>query len=606
MQYTSAGPTRSTLIRFDLSPIPSGATIVEATLRLNSTYQQDDVNLTIRAYRLKRDWVGAEATWNEARAGVPWDAPGAEANTDRASAASATVATSGSGWVEFPITALVSDWHHGVSPNRGLILRAEGTGGPAGKSLYSFVDSFSGVLSYRPELVVIYELGTTSTPTRTRTPTHTHTPVGPTYTPTRTRTPTRTATPTQPPPIGTVVLQNGLDGYAGCEDTYIHNSHPNSNYGGDVQLHFRSDRQHIDETHLLIRFDLSPLASLHPDATIDQAVLGLWCINQSNQSPIEVNSYRLKVPWSESQATRLQASAGHPWGQPGAQQFNVDRLPATSVTGVIDRTDIWLYQDWTFMVPIWRDHPSLNHGAVLTATGWAAASYWFASSEYETASLRPRLVITYTNPTLTPTATWEHTPTRTPTRTSTVTRTATRTPTRTATATHTATRTATATQPSTGTATPTRTATHTPTPTTTVGISPDGYEPDDTCGHARIFLVNGPAQTHNFHVAGDEDWVAFTALLGEAYLIETHDLGPNADTYMYLYRPDCATIITENDDGAPPRGSRIEWVADATDTYVIRLRPFSSARTGPGSEYHLSIHGASPFAPAIWMPMLRK
>ena len=138
--------------------------------------------------------------------------------------------------------------------------------------------------------------------------------------------------------------------------------------------------------------------AIPPDATIDVAVLSLWCTYQSNTSPIEVNSYRLLRPWNEMQATWNQARTGDSWGQPGAFQFGVDRAPQTATTGILDQKDMWLHLDWTFLVSQWRTNPSINHGAVISGTGWAHVTYNFASSENATQAIRPRLVITYTSP----------------------------------------------------------------------------------------------------------------------------------------------------------------------------------------------------------------
>lgn len=192
----------------------------------------------------------------------------------------------------------------------------------------------------------------------------------------------------------TLTLQNGLNGYAGCEDNSISTFAKNSNFGNNATMNLRAKH----EENLLVRFDLSQLNSLPPGSTIDVAVLSLWCTSQSNTSPIEVNSYRLLKSWREMEATWNQARAGVPWGQPGAFQIGVDRAAQTATTGILDRTDMWLHLDWTFLVQQWEANPSINHGAVISGTGWANVTYTFASSENALQSIRPRLTITYTAP----------------------------------------------------------------------------------------------------------------------------------------------------------------------------------------------------------------
>ncbi len=179
VQYTSSGDTLSTLIRFDLAPLPAGAVVTSAVLSLNATYRQDDATLTIAVYRLKREWAAGQATWELAAAGQPWSVPGANGSgTDRAISPSVQVPASATGWIDFDLTSLVSKWHTGELANFGILLRAEGTSGPAGKSLYSFVDSSSGASASRPKLTITYELDATSTPTRTSTATPSATTTG--------------------------------------------------------------------------------------------------------------------------------------------------------------------------------------------------------------------------------------------------------------------------------------------------------------------------------------------------------------------------------------------------------------------------------------------
>jgi acid phosphatase type 7 len=194
--------------------------------------------------------------------------------------------------------------------------------------------------------------------------------------------------------VHTLTLQNGLNGYAGCDDTFITTFAENSNFGNQATMQLRAKH----EENLLVQFDLSQLEALPAESTIDVAVLSLWCIDQTNNSPIEVNSYRLLKIWRETEATWNQARAGVNWGQPGAFQIDVDRAALTSNTGVLDATDMWLHLDWTFLVRRWFANPSLNHGAVISGTGWAYVTYTFVSSESATQAIRPRLTITYTTP----------------------------------------------------------------------------------------------------------------------------------------------------------------------------------------------------------------
>jgi Zn-dependent metalloprotease len=132
------------------------------------------------------------------------------------------------------------------------------------------------------------------------------------------------------------------------------------------------------------------------------------------------------------------------------------------------------------------------------------------------------------------------------------------------------------------------------------GSGEDAYEPDDTSGQASTITVNGSAQTHNFHDAGDQDWVRFSATVGASYVIETFNLGSNGDTYMYLYDTDGTTIITYDDDGGTDLASRIEWTALANGTYYVMVRHYSGSAYGPDTSYDLRVTTASSLAtPAV-------
>ncbi|MCS6889911.1 MAG: bacillolysin, partial [Chloroflexus sp.] len=78
--------------------------------------------------------------------------------------------------------------------------------------------------------------------------------------------------------------------------------------------------------------------------------------------------------------------------------------------------------------------------------------------------------------------------------------------------------------------------------------APDAYEPDNTLSTARPIVVNGAAQTHTFHTAGDQDWVFFAATSGYSYRIETLNLASCSDTVLELYNSS-GTLLAYNDDG---------------------------------------------------------
>ena len=124
---------------------------------------------------------------------------------------------------------------------------------------------------------------------------------------------------------------------------------------------------------------------------------------------------------------------------------------------------------------------------------------------------------------------------------------------------------------------------------------PDPWEPDDTSGQANTISTNGtPQREHRFCEAGDQDWIKFYAVDRWQYTIETYNLGSGCDTYMYLYQQNGSTQITYNDDGGTGLASRISWSAEATGWYYIKVRHYSSSRSGIDTSYDINVESQEP------------
>ncbi len=114
----------------------------------------------------------------------------------------------------------------------------------------------------------------------------------------------------------------------------------------------------------------------------------------------------------------------------------------------------------------------------------------------------------------------------------------------------------------------------------------DIYEPDDTFGDATSIIVNGAAQSHSFHEAGDQDWVKFTVTAGEVYTITTSNLDVGNDTRLRLYDTDGTTQLLENDN-CPGGGldSCINgWTAPGSGIYFVKVH-YSDDSSGGCTEY---------------------
>lgn len=328
-----------------------------------------------------------------------------------------------------------------------IILRASGIPGPTPVPTKTYPPTRTPTRTTTPP---------TSTPTRTKT----ITPGGPTPTRTAgpTATPTRTLSPTPlPPGYVSITFRQGLTGYTGASDTHLVREGPTLNYCPVELLQVEQTGSY----KALFRFDVS---SIPAGSLIADARLRLYAVGWSG-SNITFGAHYITRTVEVCQATWNEARLGEPWGAPGASDYNTDIRQQPEATVTTNDIRRWYEIDLTQVVRGWVSGSLPNNGVLLQATGGSTwSSFYFASSEYSNADLRPQLVVTYLPRTPTPSLTPIVSPT--PTRTSTVTRTPTRT--RTPTVTPTPSLTLTPTITPTGTQMPptlTRTPTITPTPT---------------------------------------------------------------------------------------------------------------------------------------------
>ncbi|MCD6520702.1 MAG: DNRLRE domain-containing protein [Anaerolineae bacterium] len=181
----ATGPIKTALLWFDLSEVPQGARVSEATLFLFGRDVDPTVPLCVS--QLLRPWEEYEATWLEASEGVPWDVPGALGVGTDHEAPCLQGEFKDEGQIQFyewDVREMVQGWIDGTHENYGFIVMIpEGAKAKETHGLYSREYS---EFALRPFLALLY-----TEPTPTFTPTLT-----PTYTATATPTCTPTATPT--------------------------------------------------------------------------------------------------------------------------------------------------------------------------------------------------------------------------------------------------------------------------------------------------------------------------------------------------------------------------------------------------------------------------
>jgi hypothetical protein len=135
--------------------------------------------------------------------------------------------------------------------------------------------------------------------------------------------------------------------------------------------------------------------------------------------------------------------------------------------------------------------------------------------------------------------------------------------------------------------------------------APDTYEGTDNDASTNNILALGVSQSHNFHAMEDEDWLKIQSSGGMTYTIRTSDLGPNADTYLYLYDTDGTTLLAANDDHGGTLASQVEWIAPATATYYLAVKHWNPNAGGCGTTYSISFSEKGKGG-TLYLPLILK
>jgi sugar lactone lactonase YvrE len=375
---------RASLLRFDVSSIPANATVLDARLALHVSDRTNVNGLYVGLYRLLRPWSVSEATWISATQSSVWAIPGALGASDhQADAEDALAIDTVNAWYTFTVPSLVQTWVRQPQQNNGVILQ----GATGGAVEYKASSSESFREDFRPRLTVLYTTApqpATPTPTITSTPTASPVPsVTPTATPTRTPLATATATPT--PSATVVVLQQGLNGYAGAQDTMLYAWNPDTNYGSEASLYVRSN----DFQSPLLRFELLGIPA---DAIIDDATLSMYVYASSNPNLLVADVFPVLRPWVVTEATWVSATQTIAWDAPGCNGVGVDRGPFVVDVQGLDSVGHWYTFDIRELISEWLRTPQSNYGLIIKGREGAQVQYSFRSSDSPIQAQRPSLM----------------------------------------------------------------------------------------------------------------------------------------------------------------------------------------------------------------------
>jgi hypothetical protein len=182
-------------------------------------------------------------------------------------------------------------------------------------------------------------------------------------------------------PALTLTIQPDEDA---SKDTYVYRMSPGSNYDSDDILAV-DQTEYYYETRSYIQFNLSLLPS---SAVITDARLGLYYVDSYlNSVPASIGAYKVTGDWNASTIT---------WNNKPAHATSA----ASIITVPADPTHDFIYWDITDLVKGWFKGSVTNNGLVLAVTDENNRDglRYFCSSVVSNAFQRPKLEITYFNP----------------------------------------------------------------------------------------------------------------------------------------------------------------------------------------------------------------
>lgn len=149
--WDKTGSTQRGLVEFDISSIPDGATITEATLEMyyEEYHTSDPVGKILMVYKVTRtDWVEGQACWNDYKTGTTWTTGGGDYDT---SLNASTIIPETYSWMSWDILDIVNDAYGGTDKVE-LLIRYQTEGLGSGDGICQIENSAPN----SPKLTILY------------------------------------------------------------------------------------------------------------------------------------------------------------------------------------------------------------------------------------------------------------------------------------------------------------------------------------------------------------------------------------------------------------------------------------------------------------------
>jgi hypothetical protein len=191
--------------------------------------------------------------------------------------------------------------------------------------------------------------------------------------------------------LGEKTLQAGLDGYAGCQDSYIYGGAATSNFNtaGRIAICGFGELGTTALQRGLVKFDIS---SIPANSEVISATLYLYSYDatQVKGSTGFYGAYPVARDWLATQVTWNIAKTGTSWTAAGGDSAAAP--DGTSPKQAVAR--VWYPFDVTGRIQAWQTDPASNFGWLIKCTDEMLRNQdRFHPSEATTATLRPKLVV---------------------------------------------------------------------------------------------------------------------------------------------------------------------------------------------------------------------
>ncbi len=149
----TGGGVQMSLIRWDLSQIPAGSSVLSASITFN--YDNNSSNNDYWLYQVRRDWNESQVTWNNASNGNPWEQPGLNGTSDRSDEILANIISDTFGFVSHDLNAdgleVLEQYINNPAINFGFAIT-----NPNSFNGFAAHSSESGTVTNRPRLEIAY------------------------------------------------------------------------------------------------------------------------------------------------------------------------------------------------------------------------------------------------------------------------------------------------------------------------------------------------------------------------------------------------------------------------------------------------------------------